>query len=113
MGRDKGIDVAYASVNVFTVRAGEMDAFLAVQRDEFLPLLRRQPGLLGFEVVQTGADSGVATLWWASEEARRAATPALTPWVEQHLEPYFVALENPAGPVVLSWRDEDGLRRST
>ena len=95
----------YASVNIFTVRAGTLASFVALQQDAFLPLLRRQPGFLALEIVQTGADTGVATLWWASEQARRAATPELNAWVEQHLEPFFVALENPAGPVVFSSRD--------
>ena len=97
----------FASINVFTVRADEMDAFVALQRDAFLPLLRQQPGFLAFELVRTGDDTGVATLWWVSEEARRAASPGLTAWVEQHLTPFFVALNNPAGPVVLSSRDQD------
>jgi len=99
--------VTFASVNVFTVHPGQMDACVAFQRDAFLPLLRQQPGFLGLEVVQTGPDTGVGTLWWASEEARVAATPALTAWVEGHLAPFFVALDNPAGPVVLSWPSSD------
>jgi len=97
----------HASINVFTVRAGAMDAFIALQRDVFLPLLRQQPGFVAFEIVRTGDDTGVTTLWWASEEARRAASPPLTAWVEQHLTPYVVALDNPSGPVVLSSRDHD------
>jgi len=97
----------YASVNVFAVRAGAMDSFVALQQDEFLPLLRRQRGFLALGIVRTGADTGVATLWWASEEARRAATPALTAWVEEYLAPFFVALDNPSGPVVFSFHDED------
>lgn len=94
----------YVSVNIFTVHAGAMEPFLALQRDTFLPLLRGHAGFAGFEVIQTGEDTGVTTLWWASEEARRAATPALGDWVQQHLTPYFVVVENPAGPLVLSWR---------
>lgn len=96
--------VLYASINVFTVRAGAMDAFVALQRDLFVPLLHRQPGFVAFEVVRTGADTGVATLWWSSEEARLAATPALSVWVKEHLEPYVAALDNPSGPVVVSSR---------
>ncbi len=95
----------YASINVFTVRAGQMEAFIAVQRDAFLPVLRSHAGFLDLEIVQTGPDTGVATLWWASEQARRTATPLLTSWVEAHLTPYFVAVDNPAGPVVLTTRD--------
>ncbi len=95
----------YASINVFTVRAGQMEAFIAVQRDAFLPVLRGHAGFLDLEIVQTGPDTGVATLWWASEQARRAATPPLTAWVETHLAPFFVAVDNPAGPVVLTTRD--------
>ncbi len=98
--------MSFASVNVFTVRAGAMDAFVALQHDAFLPLLRRQSGFHAFEIVRTGADTGVATLWWASEEARQAATPELNRWVEEHLAPFFIAVDNPAGPVVLSWRDD-------
>jgi hypothetical protein len=94
--------VAYASVNIFTVRPEEMSAFVALQRDVFLPLLRGHAGFGGLEIVQTGIDSGVATLWWESEEARRSATPALTAWVEKNLSPYIVTLDNPAGLVVLS-----------
>lgn len=97
----------YASVNVFTVRAGQMDAFIALQRDAFVPLLRRQPGFLALEIVRTGDDTGVATLWWTSEQARHTATPTLNAWVEERLTPFFIALDNPAGPVVLSSRDEE------
>jgi len=97
----------YASINVFTVRAGAMDAFIALQRTGFMPLLRQQRGFLAYEIVRTGDDTGVATLWWASEETRRAATPRLTVWVEQHLAPFFVALDNPAGLVVLLSWDQD------
>ncbi len=96
--------MTYVSVNVFTVQPGQMDACVALQRNAFLPLLRQQPGFLSLEVVQTGLDTGVGILWWASEEARIAATPGLMAWVEQHLDPFFVALVNPAGPVVLSFR---------
>ena len=66
----------YASVNVFSVRAGTMASFVALQQEAFLPLLRRQPGFLALEIVQTGTDAGVATLWWASEEARRVGEHA-------------------------------------
>jgi quinol monooxygenase YgiN len=99
--------VRYASINVFTVRAGDMDTFVALQRDAFVPLLRQQPGFLAFELVRTGDDTGVAMLWWASEDARHAATPCLTAWVEQHLMPFFVTLDNPAGPVVVASHDQD------
>jgi hypothetical protein len=96
--------MSYASINLFRLKPGSMDTFLALNQDEFLPLLRRQPGFEGLELVRTGADTGVATLWWASYAARHAATPALQPWVDAYLEPYFVSLDNPAGPVTLSWR---------
>jgi hypothetical protein len=84
-----------------------MDAFITLQRDAFVPLLLRQPGFLAFEIVRTGEDTGVATLWWSSEEARLSASPALTPWVEEHLTPFFTAIDNPAGPVALSSTDDD------
>jgi hypothetical protein len=96
----------YASVNVFTLHSGEMSNFILLQRDAFLPLLAQQPGFIDFEIVQTGPDTGVATLWWDSEDARRLATPALSAWVGEHLDPLFAKLDNPAGPVVLSTRDE-------
>ena len=101
----EGVSAPFVSVNVFTVRPDTIDAFVALQRDAFLPLLRAQPGFLAFEVVRTGTDTGVATLWWTSEQARQAATPALNAWVEEHLEPFFTALHNPSGSVVLSSRD--------
>ena len=96
------MSVVHASVNLFTVREAEWDAFVALQRDRFLPLLRQHPGFLGFELVRTGPGAGVATLWWASEAAREAATPALNAWVADKLDPFFLSLENPAGPVVLT-----------
>ncbi|MDB5077817.1 MAG: hypothetical protein JWO42_3996 [Chloroflexi bacterium] len=97
----------YASINVFTLNAGEMSNFITLQREAFLPLLSRQRGFVAFELVQTGPDTGVATLWWESEDARKSATPALSAWVEQHLDPLFAKLDNPAGPVVLSTRVDD------
>ncbi len=96
--------MAYSSVNIFTVREAEWAAFILLQRDRFLPLLRKQVGFLDFEIVQTGPDSGVATLWWESEEARKAATPQLHDWVSRHLDPFFVTLDNPSGPIVMSTR---------
>ncbi len=97
--------MAYASVNVFTVHAGQMDAFITLQRQALLPLLHQQPGFVAMEIVRTGEDTGVATLWWVSEDARRAATPGLNAWVDEYLEPFFVTLDNPAGEVVLTSRD--------
>jgi antibiotic biosynthesis monooxygenase len=94
----------YSSVNIFTVRADAWDAFILLQREQFLPLLRGQAGFLDFEIVQTGPDSGVATLWWESEEARSSATPQLHGWVSHYLDPLFVTLDNPSGPVVMSTR---------
>jgi hypothetical protein len=110
----KAPDPAYSSVNLFTVREADWDAFILLQRDHFLPILRKQAGFLDFEVVRTGPASGVATLWWASEQARIAATPQLHEWVSIHLDPFFLTLENPAGPVVLSTRfaDATGADRS-
>ena len=96
--------MAYASVNIFTVREAEWDAFIRLQHDHFLPLLRMQAGFRHFEIVQTGPGSGVATLWWESEQARIEATPLLHDWVTVHLDRYFLALENPSGPVVMSTR---------
>ena len=94
--------LAFASVNVFAVREEDWDSFVSLQDAVFVPLLRRHAGFEGFEIVRTGAATGVATLWWASEQARAAATPALQEWVSVNLDPYFVALDNPSGPVVLS-----------
>lgn len=96
--------MAYASVNVFTVREGDWEPFVALQTDGFIPLRRRQAGFVDFEIVRTGPSSGVAILWWESEEARASATPALQEWVTVNLDPYFVAIENPSGAVVLSTR---------
>jgi hypothetical protein len=97
-------EAAYSSINLFTVREAEWDAFMLLQRDHFVPLLREQPGFRDFEVVRTGPASGVATLWWESEEARKAAAPRLHEWVTAHLDPFFLTLENPSGSVVLSTR---------
>jgi len=98
--------MSFASCNIFTLHPGQMEAFIAFQRDTFLPLLQQQPGFLALEVVQTGPDTGVATLWWTSEEARKSASPSLVSWVEAHLEPFIHTLDNPAGPVVLSSRPD-------
>jgi len=95
---------SYVSVNIVTVHEGKMDAFVSLNRDEFVPLLRQQPGFQRFELVRTEPDSGEATLWWESEAARIAATPALQPWVEENLEALIVKLENPSGPLLISAR---------
>jgi heme-degrading monooxygenase HmoA len=98
--------LAYASVNVFAVREEDWESFVSLQDDAFVPLLRGQAGFKGFELVRTGPATGVATIWWASELARVAATPALHAWVSVHLDPYFVSLDNPAGPVILTTREQ-------
>jgi len=96
--------MACASINIFTVREQEWESFLTLQRDHFIPLLRLQPGFLDFEITRTGLGSGVAILWWESEEARMTAAPRLHEWVNQYLDPYLLTLDNPSGPVVLSTR---------
>ena len=80
---------------------------MLLQRDQFVLLLRRQTGFLDFEVVPTGPDSGVATLWWESEQARSSATPQLHEWVTVHLDPFFLTLDNACGPVVMSTRSSN------
>ncbi|MDB5057515.1 MAG: hypothetical protein JWO59_987, partial [Chloroflexi bacterium] len=37
----------------------------------------------------------------------KSATPALSAWVERHLDPLFAKLDNPAGQVVISTRVDD------
>jgi hypothetical protein len=100
--------MACASINIFTVRKQEWESFLALQRDQFIPLLRLQPGFLEFEITRTGSGSGVAILWWESEDARAAATPRLHEWVSRYIDPYLLTLDNPSGPVVLSTRRPEG-----
>ncbi len=60
---------------------------MPIVRDEYLPLLKRQPGFNSYTVWQTGDDACTSYLTFDSREQGEGAIAAAMPWLQQHVAP--------------------------
>lgn len=60
---------------------------LPIVRDEYLPLLKQQPGFNSYTVWQTGDDACTSYLTFDSREQGEAAIAKAMPWLQEHIAP--------------------------
>ena len=88
-------------IAVYKLQASVSDV---VRRTEvgMLPNLRRQPGFLAYDLIETGTNSLISISRWQSQEQAEEATKSAASWVKENLGFMLILVENHAGEVVLS-----------
>lgn len=94
----------YARIAVCQFKPGMLAAVRPRVEEEFVPLLRRQPGFVRYVVFQTGEESAITFSGFASKEQGDAAMAAARSWVEANTGPAVVSIARREGPVVWSVR---------
>jgi quinol monooxygenase YgiN len=67
-----------------------------------VPNLRRQPGFLAYDLIETGTNSLISISRWQSQEQAEEATKSAASWVKENLGFMLILVENHAGEVVLA-----------
>jgi len=75
----------YASVREYTLRAGKLDETVEKIRTEFVPLLDKAPGFLGYTVVHTGGDQIVTASVFETQSGAEGSVKAAADWVKANL----------------------------
>jgi hypothetical protein len=76
-----------------------------IVRDEYLPLLKQQPGFNSYTVWQTADDACTSYLTFDSREQGEAAIAAAMPWLQEHIAPDTKAVQRVDGELVWTVRN--------
>ena len=96
--------MAHARIGIYRLQ-GSADEVFRSGREGLLPLFRRQPGFVDYELVGTG-DGVVSISHWESREQTEAAAGAADEWVREHLASLVALTGNHVGEVGMSSRGQ-------
>lgn len=74
----------HVCVNVYYFQKGTAGETLQRARDTAYPLYRQRPGFVGYDLIQTGEDSGIGVTTWETAAQAEAATALDDQWIDQH-----------------------------
>ena len=98
--------MAHVRIAVYTFKPGTIDEVIRRAEADVLPLFRRQPGFVAYEVVKTGDDRGVSISTWESAGQAQAAVEMAAGWVKENLADSVVSVENHVGELNFSSRTQ-------
>jgi heme-degrading monooxygenase HmoA len=85
--------MVHVRLGVYRFQPGSIDTVIERGQAELLPLFREQPGFVAYEVVRSGADTGVSiSHWMSSADAKRANATAQT-WLRDNFAPLLVSAD--------------------
>lgn len=90
----------YASAAHWTIKAGSAEEALGIYEDDVMPTIETLPGFVRSCVVQTGAESFLSVVLWASEDDAKRAFAHLASLSIRLLGHLVRGVERFPGPVV-------------
>ena len=96
--------MTYVRVALDTFQPGTADEALRRVREQFVPLLQRQPGFLAYEIVRTGEDTALFIHVCETKAQAEAALQAVAGWARDNLGDMVLAVEHHIGELVFSSR---------
>jgi quinol monooxygenase YgiN len=96
--------MAHVRIALDTFRPGAADEAIRLTQQELVPLLRRQPGFIAYEIVRTGPDTALFIHTCATEAQAADALQRVLGWAQERLGDMIVSVERHAGEVVFSTR---------
>lgn len=98
--------MAHVRIAVYTLKPGTVDEVIRRAQSGMLPLFRRQPGFVAYDVAKTGDDEGVSISTWDSAEQAQAAIQTAAGWVKENLADMVISVENHVGELGFSSRTQ-------
>ena len=81
----------YARIVQYELRRGAVDFAIRNARVGLLPIFRRLPGFVSYQVARTGEASVLSVSQWESKAAAENADRAAAEWVKQNLPETIVS----------------------
>src|SRR5262245_60393417 len=101
---EAGMPYVRVALDRFQPDAG--DEVLTRVRRGLLPLLRRQPGFVAYEVIKTGEDSAIFVHTCDSKEQAEAAVQTAATWVREQIADLIVSVDTHVGELAITSRTE-------
>ena len=86
----------------YRFKPGTVDLVLRQAQRELLPLFRRQPGCVAYDVVKTGPDAAISVSTWDTRRQAEDAEQMVAAWVQEHVGEALVAVETHLGELTFS-----------
>src|SRR4051812_11345664 len=96
----------YVRVALDKFQPNAADEILTRVRQGLLPLLRRQPGFVAYEVIKTGEDSAIFIHTCESKEQAEAAVQTAAMWVRDQIANLIVSVDTHVGELAIASRTE-------
>jgi heme-degrading monooxygenase HmoA len=102
----------HACVSVYYFQKGTAEETLQRARDTAYPIYRQRPGFVGYELIQTGEESGIGVTTWETAAQAQAATGLDDQWINEHGFTTVSWVQEHVGPVYFSSREGAGGKRA-
>jgi quinol monooxygenase YgiN len=98
--------MAHVRLAIDVFRPGTADEALRRTREEFIPLLRKQPGFIAYDIIRTGPDEALFIHTCETKEHAEAALQSVVAWAQANLANMIVSVDRHVGELVYTTRDE-------
>jgi hypothetical protein len=102
----------HVCVNVYYFQKGTAGETLQRARETAYPLYRQRPGFVGYELFQTGEDSGIGITTWETAAEAEAAAGLDDRWIDEHGFTTVSWVQEHVGSVYFSSRGAAGGSRA-
>lgn len=89
--------MAFVRVRIYTLRPGTLGAIAQRARAEFLPMIASAEGFRRYLVARLDADRVAVLTAWQARQFAEAAGQRTATWIDQHVCPSLVSVEEHAG----------------
>jgi quinol monooxygenase YgiN len=94
----------YVRIAIDDFQPGAADEVLNRVNEGLVPILKRQPGFLAYDVVRTGDDSAIFINTWETRTQAEAAVQSAAQWVHDNVASRILSVETCVGELALSHR---------
>ncbi len=94
--------MAHLRVAVYTVTRGTWTEVAQIAHDGMLPIFEKQPGFVGYQLIDAGNSTGLSVSEWETEEEAEAATAEAADFVRDNLADRIAIKENYVGDDLLA-----------
>jgi len=80
----------HAVVREYKIQSGKADELIKRVSAEFVPMIERAPGFVGYSLVQTGADGILTVSTFENQTEAEASVKMAAGWVKEHVASFVI-----------------------
>jgi len=98
-----GLKMQQACIARYTVKSGTVDEIVRRIKASLVPIYRRQPGFVAFELIKTSNASLIAVSMWHLAEYAATSAKMTTAWTRQEIGENMVSVDYEFGDLEFFW----------